>query len=211
MAQDYQGRFIQNGLAIDYTPGADVAAGDVVVQGVVVGVAKVPIASGVLGALAVTGIYDMVKDDSDISSGDSLFWDADGDPVGGTAGTGACTKTRTVNGTLSLADALTAAVADPGDAGAIAVTKSGTCPLVTGGAETRTLAIPGYAGQLLNLAFQTDGGDCVVTVASGINQTGNNTLTFADAGDQLLLVAIENGAAFAWRIVSNDGVALSTV
>jgi len=51
----------------------------------------------------------------------------------------------------------------------------------------------------------------VVTAASGVNQTGNNTLTFADAGDEILLVAIENSAALAWRVVSNDGVALSTV
>ena len=106
---------------------------------------------------------------------------------------------------------LAGANADPGDAGAIPVTRSGTCPLVTEGAETRTLAIPTFAGQLLNLGFKTDGGDCVVTAASGVNQTGNNTLTFADAGDEILLVAIENGAALAWRVVSNDGVALSTV
>ena len=34
-------------------------------------------------------------------------------------------------------------------------------------------------------------------------------MTFADAGDHLVLEAIENGAALAWRIVCNDGVALS--
>ena len=102
-------------------------------------------------------------------------------------------------------------IADPGDAGAIPVTASGTCPLVTAGAETRTLAIPTQVGRMLSLAFKTDGGNCVITVASPVNQANNNTLTFADAGDQLLLVAIDEGAALAWRIVCNDGVALSTV
>ena len=97
MAQSFQGRFIQDGLSIDYTPGSAVAAGDVVVQNNVVGIAKTPIAASILGALAVTGIFDVVKDNSDVSAGDSLFWDADGDPVGGTAGTGACSKTRTSN------------------------------------------------------------------------------------------------------------------
>ena len=91
------------------------------------------------------------------------------------------------------------AIADPGDAGAIPVTGSGSVPLVTTGAQTRTLADATFAGQLLNLSFKTDGGDCVVTSASPVNQTGNNTMTFADVGDQLLLIG------------SNDGVALSTV
>lgn len=112
---------------------------------------------------------------------------------------------------LHLHDPLANAVADPGDAGAIAVTESGSCPLVTAGAETRTLAIPTQVGRMLSLAFKTDGGDCVITVASGVNQTGNNTLTFADAGDHILLQAIDAGTALAWRIVCNDGVALSTV
>lgn len=103
-------------------------------------------------------------------------------------------------------------VADPGDAAAIVVDRDfGVCPLVTGGAETRTLAIPANIGQTFSMCLDTDGGDCVVTVASGINQTGNNTLTFADAGDEITLKAMKEGAALIWRIISNDGVALSTV
>lgn len=233
MAQNYQANFVQDGLAIDYTPGSDVSAGAIIVRGNTIGIAKRPIASGVLGALATAGVFDGVKANGAITAGDAIYWDADGDPQGGTAGTGAFTTTATGNtyAGRAVADAaetaevvrfelretdtvnagLGNAIADPGDAGAIAVTRSGTCPLVTAAAETRTLAIPENAGDLLNLSFKTDGGDCVITVASGVNQTGNNTLTFADAGDQLLLAAIENGAALAWRIVSNDGVALSTV
>jgi len=229
-----QATFVQDGASIDYTPGSDVAAGDVIVLGSLsVAIAKQAIASGVLGALATRGVFDGAKATGAIVVGDAIYWDEDGDPVGGVAGSGAFTTTAsgnlyagravaaaaeaaaTVRFELRETDVLNAglagAIADPGDAGAIPVTRSGTCPLVTADAETRTLAIPTFAGQLLNLGFKTDGGDCVVTAASGVNQTGNNTLTFADAGDQILLVAIENGAALAWRVVSNDGVALSTV
>ena len=62
---------------------------------------------------------------------------------------------------------LSSVIADPGNAGAITVTESGHCPIVTTGAETRTLAAPSYAGQLLSLAMKTDGGDCVVTLRHG--------------------------------------------
>lgn len=105
-----------------------------------------------------------------------------------------------------------AIVADPGDAGAISVAEGwAVCSLVTAGAETRTLADPQRVGARISFGFKTDGGDCVITAASPVNQTGNNTLTFADAGDHLVLEAIEDGSDIEWRIVANDGVALSTV
>ena len=101
---------------------------------------------------------------------------------------------------------------DPGDAGAISVTEGlAICALVSAGAETRTLADPQRSGQMLSLSFKTDGGDCVLTSASPVNQAGNNTLTFADAGDHILLIGSDDGADIEWRVVCNDGVALSTV
>lgn len=102
-------------------------------------------------------------------------------------------------------------ITDPGSSGAIPVAQSGCVPIVTAGAETRTLAIPAVVGQELTLYMKTDGGDCVVTVASAINQTGNNTITMDDAGDCIQLRAIYTGTALAWRVVVNDGAALSTV
>ena len=90
--------FVCDGRTIDYTPVSAVAAGDVVVQGKLVGVAKVPIAAAALGALAVTGVFDAPKDSSNVTAaGAALYWDADGNPVGGTAGTGAMTTTATGN------------------------------------------------------------------------------------------------------------------
>lgn len=55
-------RYVQRGDAIDYTPMADVAAGDVVVlDNKLVGVAKLDIKAGELGALALTGVYEVTK------------------------------------------------------------------------------------------------------------------------------------------------------
>jgi predicted RecA/RadA family phage recombinase len=70
--------YVHDGNAIDYTPGADVAAGDVVVQGDLVGVAKTPIAANTLGALAVTGVFDFPKatgGGTAISAGATVYWD----------------------------------------------------------------------------------------------------------------------------------------
>ena len=103
------------------------------------------------------------------------------------------------------------AVADPGASGAIPVTRSGSVAITTAGAETRTLAIPGAAGITLALSLNVDGGDCVVTVAQAINQTGNNTITLGDAGDTIVLTAVSVGGALRWRVVVNDGCSLTTV
>ncbi|ADV63007.1 protein of unknown function UCP030771 [Isosphaera pallida ATCC 43644] len=56
-----QAIFVHEGASIDYTPAADVAAGDVVVQGDLVGVAKLDIKAGKFGALAVEGVFDFAK------------------------------------------------------------------------------------------------------------------------------------------------------
>ena len=99
----------------------------------------------------------------------------------------------------------------PGNGGAIPTHISGIVNLITAGAETRTLSAPKVEGKTMQFNFKTDGGDCVITVTPAANQTGNNTLTFADAGDHLLLQAARSGTALVWRIVANDGVALTTV
>ena len=71
-----QATFVQEGCSIDYTPGADIAAGDVVVQGDLVGVAKLEIKSGKLGSLAVDGVFDFAKNTGvAYTVGTFLFWD----------------------------------------------------------------------------------------------------------------------------------------
>lgn len=71
--------FRHQGAAIDFTPSADVAAGDVVVQGELVGVAKLDIKAGRLGALAVEGVFDFPKGvgpSSALPAGADVYWDA---------------------------------------------------------------------------------------------------------------------------------------
>lgn len=70
-------KFIQNGDAIDYTPTADVAAGAVVVLEDLVGVTKLDIKAGKLGALSVTGLFEFPKETGggkDIPAGKKVYW-----------------------------------------------------------------------------------------------------------------------------------------
>ncbi len=70
--------FIHHGDAIDYTPGANVGAGDVIVQNDLVGVAKQDIPANTLGSLSVTGVLDFPKatgGGSAIAEGLDVYWD----------------------------------------------------------------------------------------------------------------------------------------
>ena len=67
--------FIHDGNAIDYTPGSDVSAGDVVVQHELVGVTKRDIPANTLGALAVTGVFDFPKPPIAFIAGEKAYWD----------------------------------------------------------------------------------------------------------------------------------------
>jgi predicted RecA/RadA family phage recombinase len=81
--------FVQDGRAIDYTPSADVAAGDVVVQGDLVGVARSPIPANAPGSLATTGIFGFPKatgTSSGIAAGTKVYWDATNKVVTATVG-----------------------------------------------------------------------------------------------------------------------------
>jgi predicted RecA/RadA family phage recombinase len=75
---------------IDYTPGSAVAAGAVVELGTECYVAHTAIAANAVGALAADGgVYDVVKEATTFAIGDPVYWDAGGDPVGGTENSGA--------------------------------------------------------------------------------------------------------------------------
>lgn len=72
-------RFVHDGASIDYTPGSAVTAGDVVVQGDLIGVAKRDIPANTLGSLAVEGVFDFPKQaapDAGIAVGVNVYWDA---------------------------------------------------------------------------------------------------------------------------------------
>ena len=232
-----QATLVQKGDIIDHTPAGNVAAGDVVLQDVLYGIAVRPILATKLGSLQISGIYDVVHIADIIAAGAPVYWDPTGNPVGGVVGSGGATVTAGALKFMGWAVAavtatdthvrvklfgspavtanyygpLSLAIADPGDAGAIVVTTGGYVPLVTGAAETRTLAARSFLGQQLLLYMKTDVGDCVVTCATTVNEAGNNTITFANTGEACHLIACEEGATLRWRFAHVDGAVLSTV
>jgi len=83
---------------------------------------------------------------------------------------------------------------------------------VTAGAETRTLAAPAFDGQEVTLCMKTDNGNAVVTVASTVDESGNNTITFSNTGEFVKLIGVTEGSTARWRTLASDtAVAISTV
>lgn len=69
--------FIHRGDAIEHVPAADLPAGSVVVLGALVGVAVQTIPTGHLGALQLTGVFELPRlVGGVIAVGTRLFWDA---------------------------------------------------------------------------------------------------------------------------------------
>ena len=80
--------FVQQGAAIDYTPGTDTPAGTVVVQGDLVGVTRVDLKADQLGALAVEGVFDFPKATTagtGFTAGQLAYWDNTNDVATKTA------------------------------------------------------------------------------------------------------------------------------
>ena len=53
--------FIQDGLTIEFTAAANMASGDVVVSGALIGVALDTVASGEVGVASIEGVYELPK------------------------------------------------------------------------------------------------------------------------------------------------------
>jgi predicted RecA/RadA family phage recombinase len=70
-----QARFLHDGKAIDYFPATDILAGSVVIIGELIGVAKMDIVAGHLGAVHVSGVYDVTKGATEIPLGSKVYWD----------------------------------------------------------------------------------------------------------------------------------------
>jgi len=82
----------KKGEYIDYTPsGAAVVAGDPVQVAGIAGICATDVADGVQGAAQVVDLVKVVATVAVGNIGDPVGWDANGDPYGGTAGTGAAT------------------------------------------------------------------------------------------------------------------------
>jgi len=97
-------------------------------------------------------------------------------------------------------------IADPGDGNPIPVVSSGTCILTVGaGVETRTVADPGAAGLVIQVQTTVFGiGSLAVVFASDITTVGGeNSVAFTAAGQTFVVVSLDIGAGFKWRVLSN--------
>jgi predicted RecA/RadA family phage recombinase len=218
MAQVYQGRRVSVGRNIDHTPAAAVSAGDVVVQDNLVGIANLDIAADALGALSVDGVFDLVKAEEAFATvGAEVFWDADGDPYNGTAGTGCLTATaagNTLAGLVLVAAASTAekarillrstvavaveslALANLSDVGATAYAAGSL--LVADGDSYEEQAVSGPlalgATGILRLASATVAATGSIQGDAALVAEGFTLVTAADATKAALLPAAAAGA-----------------
>lgn len=91
-------------------------------------------------------------------------------------------------------------------AGAISISTAYTS-LVTTGADALTLAAPGVASlpRLKVIYMTTDGGDGTLASTNIVGQSsGTTSITFNDAGDYLVLIAIPG--LNKWSVVKEGGV-----
>lgn len=82
---------ISDGKSIPHTPGSAVAAGSVVVQGDLVGIATEAIPAGKLGALQVEGIFEVDRVGAilgGLPAGRMVYWDESSQHAHNTAGGG---------------------------------------------------------------------------------------------------------------------------
>ena len=110
---------------------------------------------------------------------------------------------------------------DPGSAGELRpqIRNPLWCGMISAGAETRKLFPPVTDQQELRLYFNTTAGDITVSNRNqaddglvALDQSGNNTITFATAGDSIVLVSFLLGTSYVWRVQgSPNGAVLSTV
>jgi predicted RecA/RadA family phage recombinase len=68
-------RRVSDGLTIDYVPTTDLAAGDVLQIGEIIAITPRPAKANVPAALDVTGLYEIDKDNSNVTAGAILYWD----------------------------------------------------------------------------------------------------------------------------------------
>lgn len=91
----------KEGDILDHTPVSAIAQGDVVILGNgLVGIAVKDIAANTTGSIAIRGGFWCPKVTGQIAAFAQVYWDADADPLGGTAGSGAVTTTAAGNTAL---------------------------------------------------------------------------------------------------------------
>jgi predicted RecA/RadA family phage recombinase len=77
--------FIQQGNILQHTAGADIVSGDLVIIGVIAGVALTDIAEGASGSVQINGVFSLPKASGAITQGALVYWDDDPGQVTTTA------------------------------------------------------------------------------------------------------------------------------
>lgn len=77
--------YVQSGNRMPFTAGADVASGDPVIVGDIVGIAVGDVANGADGELQLCGVFELAKANAAITAADTLYWDAGNSNVTTTA------------------------------------------------------------------------------------------------------------------------------
>lgn len=97
-----QATMVSVGNTIDFTNGGTaLAAGTVHTIGGISGIIKSDVPANAKGTMHISGIARIVKTNANLNAvGALVYWDADGDPLGGTAGSGAAVTVSTSNGLL---------------------------------------------------------------------------------------------------------------
>ena len=97
---------------------------------------------------------------------------------------------------------------DPGNAGQIPVPDhhNFVCLLTSGGTnETRVMAVCKFVGQRATISLDVDGGgDVEINIGGDMNSAGNDTATFANAGQAIDIVGVQVSGALRWRCVVAD-------
>jgi predicted RecA/RadA family phage recombinase len=84
-----QATYVQDGDAIDHIPSVARAAGEVVVQGDLVGITRTEIAANRLGSLALEGVFEFTKPSGvALTVGQKAYWDATNQRVAGDSAVG---------------------------------------------------------------------------------------------------------------------------
>lgn len=194
------------GNAIDYTPGSAVAAGDVVVIGSHPLVATVAIEANVKGTLACKGVFKVPQKAEVITAGDAVYWDADGDPVTGSNGTGAASAIASAGYLMGWAVETTANTDTY-----VKVDLRGITSVATiGGAVTATDIEAEDASLGINGLDAAQGG--AIAIAGGTSSTAANaggavTITGGVAGAEGAGGAVTITAAAGGSTSGNAGVA----
>jgi len=225
--------FVQEGVMIDYTPGSAVSAGDVVVQGDLVGVAKSDIAASRQGALAISGVFDVTKGSAVFTAGQAVYWDDTNDAASPDGSVGKLMGIAVEAAATGVSTVRVRLVHDPGqtemlppcmvdkvfedvaDNKTLDIQDVGKVMNVT--ADAKTITLPAVAAGL-EYVIRNGGasGTVLVTVSpnandkimgadlAGVdNKDRLNTKATAIIGDYLHLTY---GGATGWMVVSERGI-----